>query len=172
MGRARRVKPKPAVVLEALNDVDQALKEIGELTAQLAEIDDAFNSEVNGLRQVRVAKITPRLERIRALERGMSTFAEYNKKELFLKRKSRRLVFGIVGFRKSTKIRISKFTLAKLKALGLRDAINVKETVNRDIMHGWPEEKLASVGAKKQNKDEFWYELKDEGLVESVAQRR
>ncbi|MBF0261068.1 MAG: host-nuclease inhibitor Gam family protein, partial [Magnetococcales bacterium] len=54
--------------------------------------------------------------------------------------------------------------LGKLKELAFYEAIRVKEECNKEVLHEWPDERLAAVCARRVEKDVFWYELKKEEL--------
>ena len=91
----------------------------------------------------------------------MAIYSEYNKEELFKDKKTIELTFGQFGFRQSTSISVKKNTLDLLKEHGFREAIKVKESVNKDILRDWSDERLALVNAKRVVKDSFWVEVKE-----------
>ena len=70
------------------------------------------------------------------------------------------LSFGKTGYRLSTKVIIKKVanTISALKKLGMTDCITTKESVNKDMLRTYPEEKLFEVGASLKKEDTFWYE--------------
>lgn len=172
MKQAKRVKPAPTVVMQDLVDVDNALKDIAQLKRQVTEIDNEMEAQIDKLRAGRDRKAQKLLARIEELGNGIYGYSEYNRDELFAKQKSKELVFGTIGYRQSTKISITKKTLAMLKQLKLATAIIVQEKPDRKAMLRWSEKKLKSVGAKKVVEDNFWYEVKQENLTEAVAERK
>ncbi len=65
----------------------------------------------------------------------------------------------------------AKSTLFLLKKLFGGAAIRVKEDVNKEELKDWPEEKLAQVHAKKEHKDQFFYEIDRERINEALLKR-
>ena len=74
--------------------------------------------------------------------------------------KTKSLTFGSLGFRKSTSIIVkkAKAVLVALRAYGMDDCINVKETVNKEALRQYSDDKIAAVGCVKKVDDVFWYE--------------
>ena len=73
---------------------------------------------------------------------------------------------GSVGFRQSTKVVLSKVEqiLEKLKKFKMDDCINVKETVNKDVLRKYPADDILKVGGSLKVEDVFWYETDREEL--------
>ena len=172
MKKAKRVKPVPTVVMKDLVDVDNALKEIAQLKRELAEIDNEIDAAIDELKKERDFKARKFVERTEKLGNGIYAYAEYNKNELFAKQKTRELVFCLIGYRQSTKISITKKTLAKLEQLHLTGAIIIQKKPDRKVMLRWSEDKLQSVGAKRVVEDNFWYEVKQENLAKAISERK
>jgi hypothetical protein len=84
--------------------------------------------------------------------------------------KSRRLNFGVVGFRQSTKILIKRVqeTLQKLKERGMLDCIIVKESPSKERLREYPDEILAEVGCKRVVEDTFFADI-DRERVRAAA---
>ena len=71
------------------------------------------------------------------MEKDLSAYATHNRETLFKKRKSIDTLHGVFGFRKSTALKTLTgqtwtTVLEKLQSLGKKDAITVKETVNKE----------------------------------------
>ena len=58
--------------------------------------------------------------------------------------------------------------LGKLEELGFEKGIRINKTVNKDVLRTWPDERLELVGARRVEKDDFWYELKGVEVEEAV----
>ena len=97
------------------------------------------------------------------MEKELSRFMEGNKSALFTQeKKSVDLNYGRIGYRESTKIKITnKTTLKLIKSFGFKEALKVEEKLNREAMKSWTTEKLASVLAQKETKDLPYYETKE-----------
>ncbi|GBC62510.1 host-nuclease inhibitor protein Gam [Desulfonema ishimotonii] len=164
-----RVKPEKREVIKNLKDADSAMAEIGHLAREIGGIKMNAASEIDRIKADADAKITPLAKRIKEIEAGLSFYAEYNKDDLFQTARSRDLVFGVFGFRRSTKLKpLAKWTwkkvLGALKDGGFKEAIALKERENREVLSQWPDDRLASVGVARDARDSFWYEVKEEAL--------
>ncbi|MEW6263363.1 MAG: host-nuclease inhibitor Gam family protein [Thermodesulfobacteriota bacterium] len=169
-----RRKPEPPVLVSSLTQADAVLAEIADLDRQVRSLEDAKNSELDRIKAAAARQAAPMLERRASLELALAAWATLNRTELFPEAKTLDLMFGRLGFRKSTKIEpCAKVTwamiLGRLKELCFPEAIRVKEDVNREELHAWPAEKLALVGARRVEKDDFWYETKTEELPQEAA---
>jgi hypothetical protein len=49
------------------------------------------------------------------------------------------------------------------------EAVRVKEEVNKEEMAAWPDERLALVGARRVEKDQFWYEVDQDSISDKTA---
>ena len=156
-----------------LTDADKALREIAEIDRAVEAANHSLNEEVDRLKEETQAAIAPLLERKEMLGAGLANFAELSREELFKDRKSRELDFGAIGYRKSTALGVIKKVcstwkevLGKLRQYGFREAIRVKEEPDKEVMSEWPGERLELVGVQRVEKDEFFYEVKQEKLKE------
>ena len=169
--KSKRVKPQGVQVVTTLEDVDQVLLQIAQLRLQLKRIDADAEEEINKIKELAHRQAEPIKARIAALESSITVFAEVNKDQLFDKKKSIELNFGLIGYRKSTKIRVKKTTLEKLKAMGLMDAIIIKETPNKEVLATYPDDTLKKVDARRVVEENFWYEVKEEAITEKVGKQ-
>jgi phage host-nuclease inhibitor protein Gam len=151
--------------LGSWEDVDSNLREICEIERELQLQEAALNEGVDRLKEEAKVKSAPHRDRKKALELAVKEFCEANRAE-FAKSKSRRLTFGTVGFRLSTKIMIRRMaeTLQALKDLKLNQCIRIKEEVDKEAMKALTDETLAEVGAARKTENAFGYELDMERL--------
>ncbi|MBF0370678.1 MAG: host-nuclease inhibitor Gam family protein [Magnetococcales bacterium] len=173
MASRKRIKPKSPVIVRDLEHANQVLGEIAHLKRNISAIETDMNQSIDRIKAAAEAFAAPRRSRLDALTAGLTAFAEYHKEGLFKKKRSVDLAFGHLGFRRSSEIKPkprSKWALIlnRIKELGYRDAIRIREDVNREALRDWPEERLAMVGARRMDKDLFWFELKEEGLGEGA----
>jgi hypothetical protein len=49
------------------------------------------------------------------------------------------------------------------------EAIGTKEEINKEEMSGWPAERLDLVGARRVEKDQFWYEVNCDNIADKTA---
>lgn len=165
-----RRKPT-AVVIADLKQAEAALGELARLERELTAVECALNEGIDRLKAEAAAAAKPLGARRKELEAALATFAQLNKSELFGRRKSRELAFGVIGFRRSTKlVTRPRLTLAlvleKLREYGFREAIRTRESVDKEAMRDWPDERLELVGMRRKVADEFFIELKTEDIDE------
>ncbi len=173
MSKGKRVKPRISMKkMEDLAAVNAAMGRIRELRAEIRTIESDTQERINSLKEKAAKKVKRLLQKIEPLQNGILAYGEYNRAELFKKKKTIELVFGKFGIRKSTKISIKNTTLGLLKKLGYRKAINVKETVNKDVLKTWTDEKLKKVNASRKSDDVFWYEVTEEEISEQVKNEK
>ncbi|GAU08118.1 host-nuclease inhibitor Gam family protein [Desulfoplanes formicivorans] len=169
-----RQKPKNLYPVKDLAAANKALAEIAELKRSIKARESAMNDEIDRLKAETEAAVAPLQAKMASLENGLLAFAEFNKDELFVDKRSKDLDFGCIGYRRSKEIKpMPKKTLAmvlgKLKELGFTEAIRVKESVNKDELSQWSDEKLALVHARRVEKDTFWYEIAEQEIKGRVA---
>ncbi|MGD9504546.1 MAG: host-nuclease inhibitor Gam family protein [Syntrophobacteraceae bacterium] len=165
-----RRKPENIFMVKDLAEADAAMVEIGELRRRIAARELEAEERIAAEKTARNADRAPLEARAKALETGVMVFAEMNRTDLFQDRKTVELPGGKFGFRKSTALQTKsrkitwEMVLGKLKELAIPKAIRVKESVNKEELLTWPEERLEQVGAVRVIEDKFW--LKAEGAVE------
>jgi phage host-nuclease inhibitor protein Gam len=151
------------------DDVDQALREIGEIDRDLALIEGDANHAIDELKAKAKTDSKPLLDRKAALELAMKEFCEANRGE-FAKVKTKALTFGSVGFRLSTKVLIKRVgdTLQALKDLNLTGCIRIKEEIDKEALKNLDGNTLAEVGASLRTENAFGYEI-DRAKLPEVA---
>lgn len=167
-----RIKPTPHIVGN-IPQAEAALAEIAALDRKLECISSELNAEIDAAKDTAQQKSAGLLSRRKDLADALATYATLNKGDLFKDKKSLDLAFGIMGFRQSTQIaqvnRITQaMTLEKLREYAFTDAIRTKEELNKDIVAGWPEERLALVGLKRRQLDTFFIEIKAENVNDAA----
>ena len=97
-------------------------------------------------------------------------FGESRKAELFMKKRSRDLTFGVIGFRASSAVKPMKRTtweqvLGFVRDAGMIECIRTKQEVDKEALRQLPPEKLAAVGCRLEQTDGFFYELNETELA-------
>lgn len=164
-----RVKPQNIQPIRSIEEANDALREVGELKRITTDIENRLNDDIAALKASAAEEAAPHNTRRTSLENGLLAFAEIKKNEIFSDRRSLKLDYGELGYRRSTELgTIKGFTwkvvLGKLKELAFREAIRTKEEPDKDIMSQWPDERLALVGVERREKDAFWFEI-DEAKI-------
>lgn len=173
MAKSTRIKADP-LVIGSLERAESAMMELASLTRKQRAITDALNERVDGLKEAAKGELEPLDRQKKALSDALGTFLKMNRKDVLKDRKSIDLAFGVMGFRASSALCQMKgisaeMTLQRLKEHGLQDGIRLKEELDKDVMRGWPEERLHIVGLVRQEKDQFFIELKEETLGNGTA---
>ena len=164
--------------IENLKQADQVLYELAGIQSELEKIDTDAGKQVASIKEKAAIAGEDLRNRLLELEQVLLLYAQYHKDELFAEKRSVDLTFGKLSFHHSTRISIKgrpeeKSTLFLLKKLFKGKAIRLKEEVNKDELKDWPSEKLAQINAKREERDNFGYELDrqavNEGLLEAEA---
>ena len=164
-----RSKPNPHIV-ESREQAEGTMAEIAALDRKLAALTVAMTPALDAATEKAAQAAAPLAARRKELESGLAVFAVLNRKELFPDgAKSLDLGFGVVGFRASTKIvqqnNISAdMTLERLRKFKFMEGIRIKEEINKDAMTAWTDEKLETVGLRRQKSDGFFLEVKKDPL--------
>lgn len=152
-------------------DIDAAFGEIIECEGCIDELNVQLNREVALAKQLADEKAKPFYDKIKQLEFAIKDFVVKNRSEF--DGKTKQLNFGRTGFRLSTALVVpankTADILASLKRYNMSDCINIKETVNKDILKKYKSEDILKVGAYLKSTDEFWYEVDKESLKSAEA---
>ena len=140
---------------------DQQVRRIGALQSQIESLEIAAGELIDKAKGDLQRQVKPLQEKINLHVASIEAFAETHKKD-FDKIRSRKGQFGTVGWRKSTSIEIKKNTLDLIKELfaGAKRklCVIVKESVSKEALAKLTDEELASVGARRKEKDVFYVE--------------
>jgi phage host-nuclease inhibitor protein Gam len=166
MAKQRSVKPP------ALNDwqeVDDALREIGESEIRLEGLEGEMTRQINEIKDKYALQSQPVKDRIKELTGQIEGYVEAHR-DGFDGKKTRTLNFGETGYRQSTAIVIPKGKeeldeiIRRLRARGMDACVVVTETVDKDALRAYGEDVVRSVGAGWRTSDKFWCEANKERL--------
>ena len=164
-----RTRLPDAPQLKSWDNVNAALKEIARGEIEIAEIEGQMNIQINDIKEQAEKQCAPIRDAIDELGKQLKDFSEINRPD-FGKGKSRKLAFGTLGWRASSAITIKKALTEKiidnLRKLDMGDCVKVTESVNKDILATYPEDKIKASGATLVKKDTFWYETDKQSLAE------
>lgn len=155
-----RIRIQAVPVLKSWEEVDNALREIGENQIALLEIEGEMNKQLNGIKQSAALEGKPHQDRIDKLSKDIEAFVNERRDELHGKTKA--LNFGSTGFRLSTKVVVptAKEKVAEiirnLRVHKMTDCIVSKESVDKETLKRYGEETVLKVGAKFKKDDVFW----------------
>jgi phage host-nuclease inhibitor protein Gam len=153
--------------LKSWDDVNRALMEIAKGEIEIAQIEGDMNIKINEIKEQAERQSAPIRAAIETVSKQLKTFAELNRPD-FGKVKSRKLTFGTVGFRASQSIVVKTALMQKiidnLRKLDMSDCVKVTETVNKEVLATYPDEKIIASGATIKKDDTFWYETDKQSL--------
>lgn len=114
-------------------EVNTALKELGELQIQKQKLEGEQTLKINKIKIEISEKAGILQTRIKEIEKNIERFAQQNKSE-FLKTRNKKLTFGAVSFRlvKSVVCSCKDEAIKALKALNLDFCIRAKEDIDKD----------------------------------------
>ncbi len=167
------IKPKDAPVLQNWDEVNAALEELGRIDREVRIITAAAGEDIDRARAKAKVQADPLNLHRKSLEAGLEQFAAHHKGDFGGKR-SRRLTFGTIGWRKGTgkfktlrgwnwkkiaeeldRLRLESFLRRKVEA----DKEALEKAHRADDID---DERLAGFGLKWKVEDEFYYEIKSE----------
>jgi phage host-nuclease inhibitor protein Gam len=166
-----RIKPAVVGKINNHNEADEVLMQIGSLTLDLEAIDAEADTQITRIKDKAATDGKSIRQKIDELSQMLGAFSEYNKADLFRDRKSVDLTFGVFGYRKSTSIHVKKSTLEILKEKGMTEYIRVKEEPNKEAMAAMSDESLATVDAKRIEKDDFFCESKRDAVNSALLKK-
>jgi phage host-nuclease inhibitor protein Gam len=142
-------------------EADRFIKQIGVLQDKIKEAERQAGDDINKAKTVLTTATEFPQGKITQFVDSLEAFAAAHKDD-FGKERSKKLNFGLLGWRKSSSVAIKKTTLEKIKA-GFAKAkaamcIITKETVSKEALAKLTDEELASVGARREVKDDFFVE--------------
>lgn len=188
-----RYKSSSDTKIESLEQVNLALRDIGQAEKELALIDAKANEEISKLKEKALKEGEENRKFITETVAKIQAYAEYNKSELFKDTKSLELAFGKIGYRKSTKISVKKTTVELLKSLlgqnrltlestsdaekktalagfiaKIEACIRVKEEPNKDALSLMEDSFLHEVGASRKVTNDFFCEATPDNVNEEA----
>lgn len=170
-----RIKPKDKLPqLGSWDDVDLALCEIAEHERAIAAAQHRMQQIIDDAKLAAKDESDPHTDAIDALSRQVREFAESNRYSI--EKKTKPLMFGNVGWRKSTKMVIPRDPgkvadiIRLLRALDWHDCVKVEApTINKEALRSHPVEDVVKVGISVEITDEFWLETKKEPIPADKA---
>jgi len=170
---AKKVLPEP--VIRSWEEADAALRAIGELDIEIEKKERLANLKINDIKEKLVAETNGQLAWKSRLEKDLEEFLERYQGELGGQVKSRKLNFGMLGFRLSPpKLKpVAKMTWAKvvekLKSLGRERFLRYPDPeVDKEALKLAGVETLKEVGVRSCSEDLFWYEVDRQQIEKSI----
>lgn len=141
-------------------EADDILGGLKKLSAEIAAIQSDADREFAELTEKYGALMDPIKTRLKEKEKEIMRLMKAEKADLFDGKDIVRLINGILLYSREFKVSIPRDALEKAEKLGLKEAIKIVKSLNRDIVKAWPDEKLVLIGAERKASDKFSYEVK------------
>ena len=163
MAKRKRVrKDSPRLIpVPDWKHADDIVRRVGGLQYRIEACQGFAKLNIDKIKDELQAKVSGFQAAIDIDTLSLQAFCESRRGE-FKKQRSKKLVFGWVGWRKSTSIGIKKTTLdlikSRLSAAKRKSCIIVKESVDKNALAKLTDELLAKVKAQREEKDVFFVE--------------
>ncbi len=161
-------------MLSNYEEVQQALREIGEIDLKIEAEEAEMTKRVNEIKEKAQTTVAPLVERRKVLEEHIELFAEARKKDDFSEKKSMDLIFGEIGFRSTgggIRVKSVKSTVEALLSLGenYRHLLITEHKPNKEALEGVTDDFLKKIGCTRPKKtDKFWYNIHRERIAEET----
>lgn len=158
-------KEKTMLVFRNWDEVNQALREVGEIDRKVMTIETNMNQKIDEIKADAERDAALLIERKKRLETNIQEFTESCVSE-FKDSKSKEFLYGTVGFRKTASIitRNIKAIIEALKQNRMNDCIIVTEKLNKEELEKYDDAAIEKVGAKRKVEDKFFYRLNTERI--------
>ena len=157
MTKQRKPEPLDAV----LAAVDHSLDMIGFNRAVIDRLTANFNEEVSRLKAKYDQEFAPIKSDLVRDEKILLALMAVNKAVLFDGTDIVRLSNGSLIHSVADKVSIPRDALARCKELGFAEVVKIAESLDREAVEKWPDERLILIGAERKQKEEFSYDLKE-----------
>jgi phage host-nuclease inhibitor protein Gam len=157
---ARLKKKATAIAIADWNQADTYLRRIGDATTEIAQLEADAKAAIDDAKADLAKNVNPLKEEIDVLVRSLEAFSAAHQED-FGEARSRKLNFGILGWRKSTSISTKKSTLEKIKEVFRTKAaqfLRIKEEVDKDALAKLTDEQLKAIDARREPRDVFYVE--------------
>ncbi|MGD0077063.1 MAG: host-nuclease inhibitor Gam family protein [Sedimentisphaerales bacterium] len=152
---------QPLVNVKDWQHADQLIKEIGEIEQTIKAAEQQATADINVVKSDLEGRVEQLQGRSHLLVKSLEEFALAHTKD-FGEARSRKLDFGILGWRLSTAIETAGTTLERIKQFFTpakqKACIRVKESVDKEALAKFTDDELATVKARRKTKDAFFVE--------------
>lgn len=162
MAKKKRLKKTDDIyTILTPQQADTHLGKIGTLEREIEQLTQEADTEIAAIKATLKKQSEPTTKRIQKHIRSLEAFCKKHP-EVFGKKRSCTMYFGVIGFHKSTKLSVStKTTVDKIKAVFKSTAkryLHLKEMPDKTALAKLTDEQLASVDARRKVTDDFFAE--------------
>jgi len=158
---SKRVRTNTVLIpIKDWQEADDHIKRIGTVQDEIVKAEIEAGKKIDAIKAELAELKAAKENTIQLHADSLQAFAEQHKDE-FGKLRSRKLNFGVLGWRFSSEISVTKATVEKIKEFFKTKAslyLNIKETPDKTALAKLTDEQLASVDARRKDKDVFFVE--------------
>lgn len=172
---AKRTKPVLNIpTVHNLNEADAMLARYKSRERELALLELGLKEDIDALKLKCSEQAEAIREDLEIMRQALVRFGEANKAELFSKKRSITLTFGVIGFRLTPPVAkpLSRTTweqvlgiLQSSDAPELTACVRTKQEVDKVALCGLPPAKIAQAGCRLVQEDKFFCDTRDEVLA-------
>ena len=157
------------MAIQDYESVDKALKRLCELEVKITHIEGEVTLACNKIKEEYKPQVESLNNEANFIRAEIESFCESHKAD-FADKRSKELVFGIIGYRLSKSVNVPRVKskveslIAAIKSFGLRDCLIYEEKPNKEALSERDEGSLVKLGLKRVVKDNFRIEPKIEAL--------
>ncbi|WP_334086995.1 host-nuclease inhibitor Gam family protein [Helicobacter typhlonius] len=157
------------MAIQDYESVDKALKRLCELEVKITHIEGEVTLACNKIKEEYKPQVESLNNEANFIRAEIESFCESHKAD-FADKRSKELVFGIIGYRLSKSVSLPRVKakveslIAAIKSFGLRDCLIYEEKPNKEAIAELDEGSLVKLGLKRVVKDNFRIEPKIEAL--------
>lgn len=157
------------MAIQDYESVDKALKRLCELEVKITHIEGEVTLACNKIKEEYKPQVESLNNEANFIRAEIESFCESHKAD-FADKRSKELVFGIIGYRLSKSVNVPRVKskveslIAAIKSFGLRDCLIYEEKPNKEALSELDEGSLVKLGLKRVVKDNFRIEPKIEAL--------
>jgi len=156
---AKRKEQAPISVIK--DEAEALLAQIREYRTAVKNLSFDYSAEVEKLDEQYEEKVAPIEEARKAAVDSLLKLMKGNKAVLFADVDVVNLNSGRLLHSKEDKVTIPRDALDKCKAQGFAEVVKVAESLDREAIEKWTDEKLFLIGATRKPKETFNYETKE-----------
>ena len=156
---------KSAVQLTSWDDVNEALRQIGENERDIIAAENIMNEQIAAAKLAAEAKTAALRENTGMLALALQEYATAHRKDMG-DAKSKTMTFGTVSFRQSTSVVLPKGAdllagiVARLRALGMTDCIvQPPAKIDKNALKKYSPDKIIEAGASIKTGESFGYDV-------------
>jgi len=162
MAKSKRVKSaEPIIPIYCWEDADTMVSDIAAARLAIQKAEQRASDSIKIIKSRLADTVKPFQEEIKVDCLSLDAFAVEHESD-FGNKRSRKLNFGTIGWRKSTSISVKKTTLEKIKEVfspaKAKSLLHIKETPNKEALAKLTDEQLVRVAARRKVTDDFFVE--------------